>query len=96
MLKKFFLTENMDSSKINFTISPEQELEVDTIARKKNMEIVCIFHSHPNSEAKPSITDKKFMSVNPFPWIIYSCESDQMKCFIFKNNTLEQISIKDS
>ena len=95
-VKEVFLTENMDSSKINFTISPEQELEVDTIARKKNMEIVCIFHSHPNSESKPSITDKKFMSINPFPWIIYSCESDQMNCFIFKNNTIEQISIKDS
>ena len=39
-VKEVFLTENMDSSKINFTISPEQELEVDTIARKKNMEIV--------------------------------------------------------
>ena len=95
-VKEIFLTENMDDSKINFTISPEEELKVDTIARKKDMEIVCIFHSHPNSDAIPSSTDKKFMSVNPFPWIIYSCESDQMKCFIFKNNTLEQISIKDS
>ena len=70
-VKEVFLTENMDDSKINFTISPEEELKVDTIARKKDMEIVCIFHSHPDSDAIPSGTDKKFMSVNPFPWIIY-------------------------
>ena len=57
-VKEVFLTENMDDSKINFTISPEQELEVDTIAKKKNMEIVCIFHSHPDSDASPSSTDK--------------------------------------
>ena len=95
-LKEVFLTENMDDSKINFTISPEEELKVDTIARKKDMEIVCIYHSHPDSDAIPSGTDKKFMSVNPFPWIIYSCETDEMNCFVLKNKSLEQISIKES
>ena len=95
-VKEIFLTENMDDSKINFTISPEQELEVDTIDKKKYMEIVCIFHSHPDSDAIPSGTDKKFMSVNPFPWIIYSCETDEMNCFVLKNKSLEQISIKES
>ena len=95
-VKEVFLTENMDDSKINFTISPEEELKVDTVARKKDMEIVCIFHSHPDSDAIPSGTDKKFMSVNPFPWIIYSCETDEMNCFVLKNKSLEQISIKES
>ena len=95
-VKEVFLTENMDDSKINFTISPEEELNVDTVARKKDMEIVCIFHSHPNSDASPSLTDKKFMNVNPFPWIIYSCETDEMNCFVLKNKSLEQISIKES
>jgi len=95
-VKEIFLTENMDDSKINFTISPEQELEVDTIAKKKDMEIVCIFHSHPNSDASPSLTDKKFMNVNPFPWIIYSCETDEMNCFILKNKNIEQLTVKES
>jgi len=95
-VKQIFLTKNMDNSEINFTISPEQELEVDAIAKKKNMEIVCVFHSHPNSDAIPSNTDKKFMSVNPFPWIIYSCETDEMNCFILKNKNVEQLPIKES
>ena len=95
-VKEIFLTENMDDSKVNFTISPEQELEVDTIAKKKDMEIVCIFHSHPNSNASPSNTDRKFMNVNPFPWIIYSCETDEMNCFILKNKNIEQLTVKES
>ena len=86
----------MDDSKINFTISPEEELKVDTVARKKDMEIVCIFHSHPNSDASPSLTDKKLMNVNPFPWIIYSCETDEMNCFILKNKNIEQLTVKES
>jgi len=95
-VKEIFLTENMDDSKVNFTISPEQELEVDIIAKKKDMEIVCIFHSHPNSDASPSNTDRKFMNVNPFPWIIYSCETDEMNCFILKNKNIEQLTVKES
>ena len=95
-VKEIFLTENMDDSKINFTISPEQELEVDTIAKKKDMEIVCIFHSHPESEAFPSETDKKFMKVNPFPWLIYSGITKETNCFILEHENIKQIPITES
>jgi Predicted metal-dependent protease of the PAD1/JAB1 superfamily len=36
------------------------------------MDVIGIFHSHPNSDAYPSNTDKKFMQSNPVVWIIYS------------------------
>ena len=76
-----FLTENIEKSKINFTISPQEEFKIDEIAKQKNLEIVSIFHSHPMSEAIPSNTDKKFMSVNPYPWIIYSGNTNTMKAY---------------
>ena len=95
-VKKLFLTENTAKSKITFTISPDKEFEVDQIAQKTNMEIICIFHSHPESEAQPSETDKKFMRVNPFPWIIYSCTTKEINCFILENENVKQITITES
>ena len=95
-VKKLFLTENTAKSKVTFTISPDKEFEVDQIAQKTNMEIVCIFHSHPESEAQPSETDKKFMRVNPFPWIIYSGTTKEMNCFILENENVKQITITES
>ena len=92
-VKKIFLTENTAKSKVTFTISPDKEFEVDQIAKESNMEIVCIFHSHPESEAYPSETDKKFMRVNPFPWIIYSGMTKEMNCFILENENVKQITI---
>ena len=92
-IKKIFLTENTAKSRVTFTISPDKEFEVDQIAQKINMEIVCIFHSHPESEAHPSETDKKFMRVNPFPWIIYSGTTKEMNCFILENENVKQITI---
>ena len=95
-VKKIFLTENTAKSKVTFTISPDKEFEVDQIAKESNMEIVCIFHSHPESEASPSETDKKFMRVNPFPWIIYSGTTGEMNCFILGNENVKQIPITES
>jgi len=95
-VKKIVLTENTAKSKVTFTISPDKEFEVDQIAKESNMEIICIFHSHPESEAHPSETDKKFMRVNPFPWIIYSCTTKDMNCFILENDNVKQIPIIES
>ena len=92
-VKEIVLTENTTKSEVMFTISPDKEFEVDQNAKKSNMEIVCIFHSHPESEAQPSETDKKFMRVNPFPWIIYSGKTEEMNCFILEDENVKQISI---
>ena len=95
-VKELVLTENTAKSEVTFTISPDKEFEVDQKAKKSNMEIVCIFHSHPESEAYPSETDKKFMRVNPFPWIIYSGTTKEMNCFILENENVKQIPITES
>ena len=95
-VKKIFLTENTAKSKVTFTISPDKEFEIDQIAKESDMEIVCIFHSHPESEAQPSETDKKFMRVNPFPWIVYSGITGEMNCFILENENVKQIPITES
>ena len=95
-VKKLFLIENTAKSKVTFTISPDEEFRVDQIAKESNMDIVCIFHSHPESEAHPSETDKKFMRVNPFPWIIYSGTTKEMNCFILENDNVKQIPIIES
>ena len=95
-VKEIVLTENTTKSEVMFTISPDKEFEVDQKAKESNMEIVCIFHSHPESEAYPSETDKKFMRVNPFPWIIYSCKTEEMNCFVLENENLKQIPIIES
>ncbi len=92
-VKEVVLTENTAKSKVTFTISPDKEFEVDQKAKESNMEIVCIFHSHPESEAQPSETDKKFMRVNPFPWIIYSGTTKEMNCFVLQDENVKQISI---
>ena len=89
-----FLTENIEKSPINFTISNEQLLEGYRIAEDKKMDVIGIFHSHPNSDAFPSNTDKKFMQSNPVAWIIYSGINKNFRAFILDSETKE-IPIKE-
>jgi len=92
-VKEVFLTQNIDDSQTNFTISPEELLNGYQIAEKNQLEVVGIFHSHPNSDAIPSNTDKKFMQNNPVPWIIFSGVSNDLKAYLL-DSTIIEIQIK--
>lgn len=84
-----FLTENIESSPVNFTISNKQLIEAYSIAEEKKLEVVGIFHSHPDSDAYPSNTDEKFMQSNPVAWIIYSGINKNFKAYVLESEIIE-------
>ena len=88
-VEKVFLTKNIEQSPVNFTISAEQRLEADKMERELRLKIIGIFHSHPDSKAYPSNTDKKFMELNPEVWIIFSGISKDFKAYILEPEILE-------
>ena len=88
-VQDLFLTENVDESPVNFTISNKQLIEGYRVAEEQKMDVVGIFHSHPNSDAFPSNTDKKFMQSNPVVWIIYSGINKNFRAFILDSNITE-------
>jgi len=84
-----FLTENIEKSPVNFTISNQQLIEGYRIAEEKKMDVVGIFHSHPDSDAYPSSTDKKFMRSNPVVWIIYSGINKNFRAYLLESDVIE-------
>ena len=89
IVSDLFLTENTEESPVNFTISNEQLIEGYKIAEQKGLDVIGIFHSHPDSDAFPSNTDKKFMESNPVVWIIYSGINKNFRAFILESEILE-------
>jgi len=86
-VKEIWLTENVDASPIEFTLSNEQTLEMYKKSEELNLEIIGIFHSHPKGEAYPSHTDEKFMKINQdeYVWIIYSGINKNFKAFVLES-----------
>ena len=88
-VKEIFLTENIDKSQTNFTISPEELLKGYKLAEKMHLELVGVFHSHPNSDTTPSDTDKKFMQNNPVPWIIFCGITNDLTAYMLDSDVIE-------
>jgi len=89
IVKEIFLAENIEKSPTRFTISNEQLMEIYKVAEEREMDMVGIFHSHPNSAAYPSDTDKKFMHSNPVVWVIYSGISREFKSYLLHRDAIE-------
>lgn len=87
-IQEIYLTKNIEDSPVNFTISNEELLAGYKEAEKKGLEVIGIFHSHPHSEAIPSMTDKKFMTINPVVWIIYSNTQDELNAFVLESEII--------
>jgi proteasome lid subunit RPN8/RPN11 len=92
-VERVFLTKNIDQSPVNFTISAEQRLEADKMEKELQLKIIGIFHSHPDSKAYPSSTDKKFMGLNPVVWVIFSGLSKDFKAYIL-GSEISEVSIE--
>ena len=94
LVSEVFLTKNIEESSVNFTISNEQLIEGYKIAEEKKLEVIGIFHSHPNSDTYPSNTYKKFMHSNPVVWIIYSGINKDFKAYLLESD-MKEITIEE-
>ena len=50
-----------------FTITPEDFLACEKLARNQGQDIIGFYHSHPNAEARPSDYDRE----HAWPWYSY-------------------------
>jgi proteasome lid subunit RPN8/RPN11 len=87
-VSEIYPAENIEKSSVNFTISNEQLIQGYKIAEDKGLDVIGIFHSHPDSEPYPSATDKKFMEINPVAWVIFSLVTKEFKAYMFESELI--------
>ncbi len=85
LIRDIFLTDNIEESPVSFTISNDELIKAYGQAEKKNLDVIGIFHSHPESAAYPSITDQKYMEINSVPWVIFSNIMDEFRGYILES-----------
>lgn len=73
---------NADESPVSFSVEPQEVLRAYDLAENKKLQVIGIFHSHP-AKPSPSITDKKFMEINPVVWIIYSTIEQRLRAYFY-------------
>lgn len=85
---------NADESVYTFRIDSNDLIRAYQEISSRNMEVVGIFHSH-SSKAYPSLTDRKYMELNPVVWLIYSTLSHSFAAYIL-NDVIIQVKLESS
>jgi proteasome lid subunit RPN8/RPN11 len=89
IIEEVFLAENIEKSPVSFTIANDQLIRGYKEAEDKGLDVIGIFHSHPNSKPYPSMIDKKFMEINPVAWVIFSNVSKDFKAYMYESDIIE-------
>ena len=84
---------NSDMSTVTFSIDPQELIDAYQVAEKRKLCVVGIFHSHPTSSPFPSMTDRKYMEINPIIWLIYSPARNEFKSYKFEEGKIKVVSL---
>lgn len=66
---------NANRREDRYIIAPEDYLAADLAARKENMDIVGVYHSHPDHPAIPSQTDLELAAFPGYAYVIVSVKN---------------------
>ncbi|NOY69912.1 MAG: M67 family metallopeptidase [Deltaproteobacteria bacterium] len=56
-ITKAYKMTNTDQSNIHFSFAPEEQFRVVKAARKEGTDLIAVYHSHPETPARPSKED---------------------------------------
>jgi len=92
--------ENQNKERANdrFDISPKDYMKVEQYADSKGLQIVGIYHSHPDHPDRPSQTDLQF-ALEDLSYIIVSVQNGEpasYKSWCLENNKFVQEEVDES
>ncbi len=96
-VKKVYPMTNIEKSPLTYLADPREQFKVIKEMRKLGLELVGIYHSHPESEPYPS---KRDLEMAFYPEAIYliislkDIKKPKVKAFRIKDSQFEEVKIK--
>lgn len=87
---------NTDASNEHFSFDPQEQFDAFKKTQKEGLRLISVYHSHPETPARPSEEDIRLAFDPNVSYIIVSLagEMPDMKSFIIKNKTVEKEEIQ--
>ncbi len=96
-VKKLYKMTNTDQSRRHFTMVPEEQFKVAKETRASGLEMVAIYHSHPESPARPSEEDIRMALTPDIVHVIVSIQEPakpDVKAFRIEDSSVTAIPVK--
>lgn len=71
-VKKIYQMANTDNSRVSFFMEPKEQFRVMKEMRQDRLEMVAIYHSHPDTQASPSARDVELAYYPDASYVIVS------------------------
>lgn len=87
-----FPMENLDRSPVHYSFHPAEQFKVTKAARREKLEILAVYHSHPESPAEPSAEDIRLAFDPAIRHVIISLEkpAPSVRAFTIKNGKVHE------
>ena len=99
MVETHYRLTNTDASKEHFSMDPKEQFETVRKIRSESQKLKAVYHSHPETPARPSEEDKKLAYDPDISYVIVSLASAKpdVKSFTIRNKvvTPQEISIAE-
>jgi len=87
---------NIDDSPEHFSFDPEEQFAAIKDMRKKNLDAIAVYHSHPETQARPSKEDIRLAYDSDISYLIISLarKNPDVKLFKIRKDQVEKVEIE--
>ncbi|MHC4646524.1 MAG: M67 family metallopeptidase [Planctomycetota bacterium] len=96
-VEKLYEMNNIDNSNDHFMMEPEEQFAVVKDIRSAGLEMLGIYHSHPDTPARPSAEDIRLALTPNVTYVIVSLQNPNdpvVKGFFVQNSTMEEVPVR--
>jgi len=95
-VEKLYKMTNTDQSSDHFMMTPEEQFKVVKNIRSDGLEMLAIYHSHPETPARPSAEDIRLALTPDVIYIIVSLQNTEpaIKGFLIEDNSVTEVLVK--
>lgn len=96
-VKKLYKMTNAEKRSDHFMMEPKEQFKVVKDIRRSGLEMLAIYHSHPETPARPSAEDNRLALTPDVTYIIVSLQNGDhpaVKGFLMENGSVAEVSVK--
>ena len=97
LIEKLYKMTNIDQSSDHFMMKPKEQFKVAKDIRAADLEMLAIYHSHPEPPARPSAEDIRLAITPNVIYVIVSLQNRSypyMKGFLIENGNVAEVPVR--